>query len=111
MRKYYKSGGKEKAPSRLKIAGVSGYDKPKGTPNHPRKSHIVVAKETDQVKAIRFGEQGAKTAGNPKSGESDRAVLMMVQLNTIGDNSPIPFVQNSFYSGTAEYIVWSWLER
>ena len=54
---------------------------------------------------------GSATARFIKSGESDRAVLMMVQLNTIGDNSPIPFVQNSFYSGTAEYIVWSWLER
>ena len=54
---------------------------------------------------------GSATARFIKSGESDRAVLMMVQLNTIGDNSPIPFVQNTYYSGTAEYIVWSWLER
>lgn len=54
---------------------------------------------------------GSATARFIKSGESDRAVLMIVQLNTIGDNSPIPFVQNGYYSGTAEYIVWSWLER
>ena len=72
MRKYYKSGGKVKADSRLKRAGVSGYNKPKRTPNHPKKSHIVVAKEGDKIKTIRFGEQGAKTAGKPKSGESDR---------------------------------------
>jgi hypothetical protein len=72
MRKYYKSGGKVKTDSRLKRAGVSGYNKPKRTPNHPKKSHIVVAKEGDKVKTIRFGEQGAKTAGKPKSGESDR---------------------------------------
>jgi len=38
-------------------------------------------------------------------------VLIFVQLNTIGDNSPIPFVQNTYYSGTAEFIVWSGLER
>ena len=61
-----------KADPRLKRAGVSGFNKPKRTPNHPTKSHIVVAKSGDQVKTIRFGEQGAKTAGAPKAGESDR---------------------------------------
>jgi hypothetical protein len=49
----------------------SGYNKPKRTPNHPKKSHAVLAKEGDTVKLIRFGEQGAKTAGKPKAGESD----------------------------------------
>ena len=49
----------------------SGYNKPKRTPGHPKKSHAVLAKEGDSVKLIRFGEQGAKTAGAPKSGESD----------------------------------------
>jgi hypothetical protein len=57
--------------SRLSRAGVSGFNKPKRTPNHPKKSHIVVAKVGDKIKTIRFGEQGAKTAGKPKSGESD----------------------------------------
>ena len=47
--------------SRLKRAGVTGYNKPKRTPNHPKKSHIVVAKEGDKVKTIRFGQQGVKT--------------------------------------------------
>ncbi len=56
----------------LKRIGVSGYNKPKRTPNHPKKSHVVVAKVGDKVKTIRFGEQGAKTAGAPKAGESDR---------------------------------------
>jgi hypothetical protein len=56
----------------LKMAGVSGFNKPKRTPNHPKKSHIVVAKEGDKVKTIRFGEQGASTAGKPKAGESER---------------------------------------
>jgi len=62
----------KKADPRLKRAGASGFNKPKRTPNHPTKSHIVVAKSGDQVKTIRFGEQGAKTAGKPKAGESDR---------------------------------------
>ena len=58
--------------ARLRRAGVSGYNKPKRTPGHPKKSHIVLAQEGAQLKLIRFGEQGAKTAGKPKSGESDR---------------------------------------
>jgi hypothetical protein len=57
---------------RLKRAGVSGYNKPKRTPGHPKKSHIVVAKVGDQIKTIRFGQQGAVTAGKPKKGESAR---------------------------------------
>ena len=56
---------------RLKRAGVEGFNKPKRTPSHKKKSHIVVAKEGDKVKTIRFGQQGAKTAGKPKAGESD----------------------------------------
>lgn len=62
----------KKKDSRLKRAGVSGYNKPKRTPNHPKKSHIVVAKVGNVIKTIRFGEQGAKTAGKPKAGESTR---------------------------------------
>ena len=58
-----------KKDSRLARAGVSGYNKPKRTPNHPKKSHVVVAKEGDKVKTIRFGQQGVK--GSPKkAGES-----------------------------------------
>lgn len=60
-----------KKDPRLARAGVSGYNKPKRTPSHPKKSHVVVAKEGDKVKTIRFGEQGAKTAGKPKKGESE----------------------------------------
>jgi hypothetical protein len=58
---------KKKDP-RLARAGVSGYNKPKRTPNHPKKSHVVVAKEGDKVKTIRYGQQGVKGAGkNPKT--------------------------------------------
>ena len=59
-----------KKDPRLARAGVSGYNKPKRTPNHRTKSHVVVAKEGDKVKTIRFGQQGVKTAGKPKKGES-----------------------------------------
>ena len=53
---------------RLKRAGVSGYNKPKRTPKHPRNSHVVVAKEGSKVKLIRFGQQGVRGAGkNPKT--------------------------------------------
>ena len=62
--------GKKKDP-RLARAKVKGYNKPKRTPGHPKKSHIVVAKVGNKVKTIRFGQQGAKTAGKPKAGESE----------------------------------------
>jgi hypothetical protein len=56
----------------LKRYGLSGVNKAKKTPSHPTKSHMVLAKVGDKVKLIRFGEQGASTAGAPKAGESDR---------------------------------------
>ena len=62
----------KKPDPRLARAGVSRYNQCKRTPNHPKKSHVVVAKEGDKIKTIRFGEQGAKTAGKPKAGESDK---------------------------------------
>jgi hypothetical protein len=53
----------------LRMAGVSGVNKPKRTPGHPTKSHIVVAQEGDKLKTIRFGQQGVP--GSPeKTGES-----------------------------------------
>ena len=58
---------KKKDP-RLARVGVSGYNKPKRTPKHPTKSHVVVAKEGDKIKTIRFGQQGVSGAGkNPKT--------------------------------------------
>jgi hypothetical protein len=58
---------------RLDRAGVSGYNKPKRTPGHKTKSHVVVAKEGDKIKTIRFGQQGVTGAGkNPKT-ESEKA--------------------------------------
>ena len=54
--------------SLLKRIGVSGYNKPKRTPSHPTKSHVVVAKSGNQVKTIRYGQQGVSGAGsNPKT--------------------------------------------
>ena len=56
----------------IKKHRLQGANKSKRTPDHPAKSHIVLAQEGSQLKLIRFGEQGASTAGKPKSGESDR---------------------------------------
>ena len=67
----FKTFIEEKDP-RIKKAGVKGFNKPKRTPGHPTKSHIVVAKDGNKIKTIRFGEQGASTAGDPKKGESDK---------------------------------------
>ena len=63
---------KKKKDAKLTRAGVTAYNKPKRTPNHPKKSHVVVAKEGGKTKLIRFGQQGVKTAGKPKKGESAR---------------------------------------
>ena len=60
----------KKRDTRLARAGVSGFNKPKRTPGHKTKSHVVVAKSGDQIKTIRFGQQGVTTAGKPKAGES-----------------------------------------
>ena len=65
---------KKKDP-RLTKNRLEDFNKPKKTPNHPTKSHIVVAKEGSKIKTIRFGQQGAKTAGKPRAGES-RATKM-----------------------------------
>jgi hypothetical protein len=62
----------DKARAAVNRAGVAGVNKPKRTPGHPTKSHIVVAKEGDKVKTIRFGQQGV--SGSPaKKGESEAA--------------------------------------
>ena len=62
-----------KADGRLKRAGVSGYNKPKRTPNHPTKSHIVVAKSGSTIKTIRFGQQGVSGAGKSPKSTSEKA--------------------------------------
>ena len=58
---------------RLARAGVSGYNKPRRTPNHPTKSHVVVAKQGDEIKTIRFGQQGVKGAGKKPKTKAEKA--------------------------------------
>ena len=58
---------------RLKRAGVSGFNKPKRTPGHPKKSHVVVAKSGGKVKTIRFGQQGVRGAGKNPNSAKDKA--------------------------------------
>lgn len=64
---------KRKKDPKLAKYGVSGYNKPKRTPNHPTKSHIVVAKEGDKVRVIRFGQQGVSGAGKKPKTEAEKA--------------------------------------
>ena len=59
--------------SRLGKAGVSGFNKPKKTPSHPTKSHVVVTKEGDEIKTIRFGQQGVSGAGAAPKSEKEKA--------------------------------------
>jgi len=58
---------------RLKRFGLSGYNKPKRTPNHPTKSHVVLAKEGDKIKLIRYGQQGVRGAGKNPQTEAEKA--------------------------------------
>ena len=58
---------------RLKRFGLAGYNKPKRTPNHPTKSHVVLAKEVDKIKLIRYGQQGVSGAGKNPQTEKDKA--------------------------------------
>ena len=63
----------QKKDSRLKRAGVSGFNKPKRTPSHATKSHVVVAKSGDTIKTIRFGQQGVSGAGKSPKSASEKA--------------------------------------
>ena len=63
----------KKADPRIKMLGVSGYNKPKKTPSHPTKSHVVLAKEGDKVKTIRYGQQGVKGAGKNPTTAAEKA--------------------------------------
>ena len=58
---------------RLERVGVSGFNKPKKTPNHPTKSHVVVAKVGDEIKTVRFGQQGVTGAGSNPTSAKDKA--------------------------------------
>ena len=58
---------------RLKRFGLTGYKKPKRTPNHPTKNHVVLAKEGDKIKLIRYGQQGVSGAGKNPQTEKDKA--------------------------------------
>tara|TARA_R110002020_G_scaffold403304_5_gene613423 strand:- start:7383 stop:7679 length:297 start_codon:yes stop_codon:yes gene_type:complete len=61
---------RNKIKNMLKKYNLKGVNKPKATPGHPKKSHIVLAKEGDKTKLIRFGEQGADTVTESNPTES-----------------------------------------
>ena len=62
-----------KKDPRIQKLGVDVYNKPKRTPNHPTKSHVVLAKVGDEVKTVRFGQQGVKGAGKNPTTAKDKA--------------------------------------
>lgn len=74
---------------RLERAGVAGFNKPKRTPNHPTKSHVVVAKSGDEIKTIRFGQQGVTGAGkNPTSAKDKARKKSYYARHNAQDSSP-----------------------
>lgn len=58
---------------KLKKLGLSGVNKAKRTPGHPTKSHVVLAKSGDEIKLIRFGQQGVSGAGKSPKTASEKA--------------------------------------
>jgi hypothetical protein len=83
---------KSKKDPKLAKAGVSGYNKPKRTPDHPTKSHVVVAKKGDETKLIRFGQQGVKGAGdNPKSAKDKARKKSYYARHNAQDANPDKF--------------------
>ena len=62
-----------KKDPRMTKLGVSGYNQPKRTPNHPTKSHVVLAKAGDTIKTIRFGQQGVSGAGSNPTTAAEKA--------------------------------------
>ena len=79
----------KKRDPRLARAGVSGFNKPKRTPNHPKKSHVVVAKVGDKIKTIRFGQQGVKGAGkNPKTAKDKARKRSYYARHNAQDSKP-----------------------
>ena len=67
----------------------SGYNKPKRTPKHPKKSHAVLAKKGDKIKLIRFGQQGVRGAGkNPKSKKDKARKMSYYAIHNAHDSSP-----------------------
>lgn len=81
---------KKKKDPKLTRAGVSGYNKPKRTPNHPKKSHVVVARnKSGETKLIRFGQQGVKGAGkNPKSAKDKARKKSYYARHNAQDSKP-----------------------
>ena len=78
--------------SKLKNAGVSDYNKPKRTPNHPKSSHVVVAKMGDKTKTIRFGQQGVTGAGkNPKTAKDKARKKSYYARHNAQDPNPDKF--------------------
>lgn len=63
----------DRVKNTMKKEGLDGVNKPKRTPKHPKKSHVVMAKEGDTYKLIRFGQQGVKGAGKNPTSDKDKA--------------------------------------
>lgn len=95
-----------KKDPRLEKYGLDGYNKPKRTPKHPTKSHVVLAKEGDQVKLIRFGQQGVsgspKKAGESKAAAARRASFKARHAKNISKGK----MSAAFWSNK---VKWGWL--
>jgi len=79
----------ERVKTQMKQNGLEGVNKPKRTPSHPTKSHVVMAKEGNTYKLIRFGQQGVKGAGkSPKTAKDKARKKSYYARHNAQDSSP-----------------------
>ena len=83
----------------------AGYNKPKRTPNHPRKSHAVLAKEGDTIKLIRFGQQGVSGAGKKPKTEKEKARRRSYYARHNAQGKPTSKLSAKYWSHKVKWII------
>jgi hypothetical protein len=87
-----------KKDPRIQKLGVDGYNKPKRTPNHPTKSHVVLAKVGDEIKTVRFGQQGVKGAGANPTTAKDKAPKEIILRDITRKTPTLPNLSARYWS-------------
>jgi len=95
----------ERVKSKMKELGLSGVNKPKKTPGHATKSHVVMAKEGDTYKVIRFGQQGVEGAGsNPKT-KAEKARRRSYYARHNAQGKPTTKLTAKYWSHTTKWTI------
>ena len=84
--------------NKMSELGLSGVNKPKKTPGHATKSHVVMAKEGEQYKLVRFGQQGVEGAGKNPTTEADKARKKSYYARHNAQGAPTTKLSAKFWS-------------